>query len=156
MTCLHLYLHIDWFNWNVMGHVFCGYCCNQKWEIKSETLELPVLKCLANRLVGIIANDFAPMLTKPCPQRPSSFSNIKNATSTAWDAVGEMGGGAPEIVFDMVLRFWGRNDGSRVYNITCFAFTNPARKRVIMWRRILWQGAMNQGFTDIFAVSKRN
>jgi hypothetical protein len=49
-----------------------------------------------NRLVGIIANDCTPMLTKPCPQRSSSFSNIKHATSPARDAVDEMGGGARE------------------------------------------------------------
>ena len=36
-----------------------------------------------NRLISIIANDCTPMLTKPCPQRSSSFSNTKHATSTA-------------------------------------------------------------------------
>jgi hypothetical protein len=29
------------------------------------------------------ANDCTPMLTKPCPQRYSSFPNIKHATSTS-------------------------------------------------------------------------
>jgi hypothetical protein len=38
-----------------------------------------------NRLVSIIANDCTPMLTKPCPQRSSSFSNIKHVMK--WEEV---------------------------------------------------------------------
>jgi hypothetical protein len=41
--------------------------------------------------------------------------------------VDEMGGGARE----MVLRFWCRNGGGRIYKITGFAFGNQARKRAI-------------------------
>ena len=45
-----------------------------------------------------IGDDCTLMLTKYCPQRSSSFSNIKHATqSTAKDAVEEMGGAPREM-----------------------------------------------------------
>jgi hypothetical protein len=90
------------------------------------------IKMSGNRLGSIIVNDCMPMLTKLCSQTSSSFSNIKHATSTARDAVDKMGGGAHEMVLDIVIRFWCRNDGGRIYKITGFAFGNPARKRAIL------------------------
>ena len=91
-----------------------------------------------NRLVSIATNDSAAVLTKPCPQKSSSFSNVKHATSTAWDAVDEMGGGAREMVLDMILRFRCQNSGGRIYEVTSFTLTHTTRKRAVMWRRILW------------------
>jgi hypothetical protein len=44
----------------------------------------------------------------------------------------EIGGGAREMVLDMVLRFRCRNGGGRIYEITGFAFGNPARKCAIL------------------------
>ena len=52
------------------------------------------IKMSGNRLVHIVGLDSSTMLTKPCPQSSSSFPNIKHATSTARDAIDEMGGGA--------------------------------------------------------------
>jgi hypothetical protein len=43
-----------------------------------------------------------------------------------------MGGGAREMVLDMVLRFWCQNGGGRIYKITGSVFGNPARKRAIL------------------------
>ena len=51
------------------------------------------IKTSGNRLVHIIGLDSSRMLTKPCHQSSSSFPNIKHATSTAGDAIDEMGGG---------------------------------------------------------------
>jgi hypothetical protein len=61
---------------------------------------IAIIKMSGNRLVGIIANNCTPMLTKPCPSTSSSFPNVKHATSAARDAVDEMGGGAREMVLD--------------------------------------------------------
>ena len=52
------------------------------------------IKISGNRLVHIIGLDSSTMLTKPCPQSSSSLPNIKHASSTAGDAIDEMGGGA--------------------------------------------------------------
>ena len=59
---------------------------------------IATIKMSSNRLVSIIANDSTSTLTKPCPQRSSSFPIIKHALSTTWVAVDELGGGAHEMV----------------------------------------------------------
>ena len=41
------------------------------------------IKMFGKTLVSIIVNDCMSMLTKPCPQRSSSFSNMKHATTAA-------------------------------------------------------------------------
>jgi hypothetical protein len=61
----------------------------------SETLWSPLLKCLETGWLASLpmtARRCSPY--KPCPQRSSGFPSFKHATSTAWDAVYEMGGGA--------------------------------------------------------------
>jgi hypothetical protein len=52
------------------------------------------------------------------------------------DAVHEMGGGAREMVLDMVLRFWCRNGGSRIHKLTSFTLGHPTRKRGIPFNRV--------------------
>ena len=42
-----------------------------------------IVEVYGNRLVGIVGCDSMTVLAKPCPQRFFSFSNVKNATSTA-------------------------------------------------------------------------
>ena len=81
---------------------------------------------------SIIASYYIPMLTKPCPQRSSCFPTIKHATSTAWDAVDEMGG--------RCMAWNGTWHGIEmlVHKITSFDFGNTAIKRAIRRRRILW------------------
>jgi hypothetical protein len=81
---------------------------------------------------SIIARYYIPMLTKPCPQRSSCFPTIKHATSTAWDAVDEMGG--------RCMAWNGTWHGIEmlVHKITSFDFGNTAIKRAIRRRRILW------------------
>jgi hypothetical protein len=41
-----------------------------------------------------------------------------------------MGGGAREMVLNLVLRFWCRNGGGRIYKITGFAFGNNNLKKL--------------------------
>ena len=70
-----------------------------------------------NRLTSIAAFDSTAMLTKPCPQTSSSFSDIKHVMSL--DAVNEMGRSTSEMVLDVELRFWCRNSGRGINNDAC-------------------------------------
>ena len=88
-----------------------------------------------NRLVHIIGLDSSTMLTKPCPQSSSSFPNIKHATSTAGDAIDEMGGGARKLVLNLIIGFRCPNGGGRVYVITSFTIASLTRKRSVPMER---------------------
>jgi hypothetical protein len=48
--------------------------------------------------------------------------NVEHATSAARDAVDEMGGGAREMVPDVIFRFRCPNNSGRIYKITGFTF----------------------------------
>jgi hypothetical protein len=82
---------------------------------------IATIKISSDRSASIVGNDpdCTAILGKPCPP---CFSNIRYATSRAWDAVAEMGGGACEMVFNIVLRFWCRTGGSRSYEMIGTAF----------------------------------
>jgi hypothetical protein len=71
----------------------------------SLTLWLPVLKCLATGWF-IIANDCMPMLTKPCPERSSSFPDCMRYKMqlVRWEEAH-----MKWCLIDMVLRFWCQN-----------------------------------------------
>lgn len=73
-----------------------------------------------NRLVSIMPTTARRCSPKLVHKRSSSVPNIEHATSTAGDAVYEMGGVVREMVLDMILRYWCQNNGSRIYNITGF------------------------------------
>ena len=109
-----------------------------------------------NRLVHIIGLDSSTMLTKPCPQSSSSFPNIKHATSTAGDAIDEMEGGARKLVLNLIIGFRCRNGGGRVYVIASFTIASFTRKRTLAEGCFTCKRAANQGFTDIFVMSKRD
>jgi hypothetical protein len=98
---------------NEAHFVSYGYLWFQKWDKGSNSHIWNSVKMYDNRLQSL-PTDCTPMLTKPCPQRSSNFSSIKHATSSPWDAIDEMGGIAREMVLDMVLRFWCRNDSGRI------------------------------------------
>ena len=97
------------------------------WNIVITSIEMS-----GNRLVSIVTNGSTAVLTKPCLQKSSSFSNIKHATSTSWDVVDEMGGGAREMVFDIILRFRCQNGGGRIYEVTSSTLTHTTRKWAVM------------------------
>ena len=51
----------------------------------------------------------------PSLEMSSSFSNVKHATSTAGNAINEMGGSAREVVLDIVSGFGCRNDSGGIF-----------------------------------------
>ena len=78
-----------------------------------------------------IYNDSTPTLTKPYPQKSSSFPDMKHITFTARDAVDEMGGGASKCRCLVLFRFICRKRSRGMYELTSFTSRHPSRERTI-------------------------
>ena len=65
---------------------------------------------------------------KPCPERSSSFFNVKHATSTASHAVDEVKRGVSEMVVDVINKIRCRNSGGDIYKYTSFTLAHPQGK----------------------------
>ena len=96
-----------------------------------------IVEVYGNRLVGIVGCDSATVLTKPCPQRFFSFSNVKNATSTAWYTADEERRGAPEMVLDVVGKFRCQHHGGEINKLASFTLVHPTRESATRWRQFL-------------------